>query len=120
MSDELEDEGIADRTFFASTLEREAVSDTSLSELFAIPHTMKPQATRTRVSVAILEQPLPWSPETKGVQIVFLLAAKLGDRTEMEHLYDLLVRIVEDKGLQQDIARCDSFEELMRVLVDAV
>jgi lichenan operon transcriptional antiterminator len=120
MGDELEDEGIADQTFFASTLEREAVSDTSLSELFAIPHTMKPQATHTRVSVAILEQPLPWSPETKGVQIVFLLAAKLGDRTEMEHLYDLLVRIVEDKGLQQDIARCDSFEGLMRVLVDAV
>ncbi|WP_248922253.1 PTS sugar transporter subunit IIA [Olsenella intestinalis] len=50
-----------DDRFVASTLERESVADTSMNEVFAIPHTTTPIASRTAVSVAILRHPIKWS-----------------------------------------------------------
>ena len=120
MCAQLVSEGAADEGFFSSTMEREAVADTSLNEVFAIPHTMRPEALRTMVSVAILKRPLSWAPGHDAVQIVFLLAVRPGDRLEMEHLYDLLVRIVEDRHLQQELIGVTSYERFLEVLSGAV
>lgn len=120
MCAQLVSEGAADEGFFSSTMEREAVADTSLNEVFAIPHTMRPEALRTMVSVAILKRPLAWAPGHDAVQIVFLLAVRPGDRLEMEHLYDLLVRIVEDRHLQQELIGVTSYERFLEVLSGAV
>lgn len=120
MCAQLVSEGAADEGFFSSTMEREAVADTSMSEVFAIPHTMRPAALRTMVSVAILKRPMSWTPGHDTVQIVFLLAVRPGDRLEMEHLYDLLVRIVEDRHLQQELIGVTSYERFLEVLSGAV
>ena len=119
MCAQLVSEGAADEGFFSSTMEREAVADTSLNEVFAIPHTMRPEALRTMVSVGILKQPMSWAPGHDAVQIVFLLAVRPGDRLEMEHLYDLLVRIVEDRHLQQELIGVTSYERFLEVLSGA-
>lgn len=120
MCDQLVREGVADEGFLASTLERERVADTSLNEVFAIPHTMRPDARRTMVSAAILKRPVRWSERCDTVQIVFLLAVRPGDRVEMEHLYDLLVRIVEDHHLQQELIGVASYAQFLEVLSGAV
>jgi len=116
----LQREGVVDENFLPSVMRRESVADTSMNSLFAIPHSMKPEALHKRIAVAILREPLAWSEEHTSVRIVFLLAIKAGDRFEMESLYDLLVRIVEDGKLQQDLATVRDFDELMRVLATAV
>ncbi len=110
------DAGIADGEVAASVIERENISDTSLSELFAIPHAMRPNARKTIVSVAILKQPLAWSALHASVRVVFLLIVGKDDYKEMEQLYDLLVRIAEDRQLQQRLARATSFEGLLGIL----
>ena len=120
MCDQLVREGVADEGFLASTLERERVADTSLNEVFAIPHTMRPDARRTMVSAAILKRAVRWSERYDTVQIVFLLAVRPGDRVEMEHLYDLLVRIVEDHHLQQELIGVASYAQFLEVLSGAV
>lgn len=120
MCSRLVDAGVAGEGFFASTMERESVADTSMNEVFAIPHTMRPEATRTTVSVAILKHPLSWSASCGAVQIVFLLAVRPGDRLEMEHLYDLLVRIVEDHHLQQELIAVTDYNDFLKVLAGAV
>ena len=120
MCDQLVREGVADEGFLASTLERERVADTSLNEVFAIPHTMRPDARRTMASAAILKRPVRWSERCDTVQIVFLLAVRPGDRVEMEHLYDLLVRIVEDHHLQQELIGVASYAQFLEVLSGAV
>ena len=120
MCAQLVSEGAADEGFFSSTMERESVADTSMGDVFAIPHTMRPEALRTMVSVAILKRPMSWAPGHDEVQIVFLLAVRPGDRLEMEHLYDLLVRIVEDRHLQQELIGVTSYERFLEVLSGAV
>ena len=102
-------------------MEREAVADTSMSEVFAIPHTMRPRGpAHDGLTVAILKRPMSWAPGHDTVQIVFLLAVRPGDRLEMEHLYDLLVRIVEDRHLQQELIGVTSYERFLEVLSGAV
>lgn len=120
MCNDLQQDSLVDDAFYASVLERERVADTSMNDVFAIPHTMKPQAIKTHVAVAILQDPLRWSEQGDSVQIVFLLAVEPGDHIEMEHLYDLLVRIVEDRHLQQELISVESYEMLMDVLATVV
>ncbi|WP_298579463.1 BglG family transcription antiterminator [uncultured Olegusella sp.] len=120
MCDGLEREGMVDLTFFDSVMLRESISDTSMNRQFAIPHSMKPEALHKRIAVAILKRPIAWSDEHQQIKIVFLLAIKAGDHFELESLYDLLVRIVEDSRLQQELAEVKDFNELMQVLAAAI
>ena len=111
--------GVVDERFVASTLERERLADTSMNEVFAIPHTMTPIASRTAVSVAILKHPIKWSERGSRVQIVFLLAACRGMNAEMEHLYELMVRIVNDSHLQRELKEARDYDDFLRVLASA-
>ena len=110
---------MVDDRFVASTLERESVADTSMNEVFAIPHTMTPIASRTAVSVAILRHPIRWSEQGERVRIVFLLAACHDMSAEMEHLYGLLVRIVNDSHIQRELKGVSDYDAFLRVLTSA-
>lgn len=112
----LHDQGITNTSFLSSVLEREALSDTTMDSLFAIPHSLSPSATKTKVAVALLDRPLDWSASSKEVRIVFLLAVQAGDRVNIEYLYDLLLSITNDKRLQHDILSARSFGDFINVL----
>lgn len=107
---------MVDARFIASTLERESVADTSMNEVFAIPHTMALIASRTAVSVAILRHPIRWSEQDERVQLVFLLAACRDMNAEMEHLYGLLVRNVNDSHLQRELKGVSDYDAFLRAL----
>lgn len=79
-------------------------------------HTMKPIALETKTAVAILKNPLDWGENSTGTRIVFLLAVGKGDQKGMEHLYDLLVRIIEEQSLQKELLEAHDFESLHAVL----
>lgn len=112
----LQGQGITDQTFLSSVLEREALSDTTMDPLFAIPHSLSPSSTKTKVSVALLDQPLDWSAGSKEVRIVFLLAVQAGDRVNIEYLYGLLLSITNDRRLQHDILSSQSFADFLAIL----
>lgn len=80
------------------------------------PHTMKPIALETKTAVAILKNPLDWGENSTGIRIVFLLAVGKGDQKGMEHLYDLLVRIIEEQSLQKELLEAHDFESLHAIL----
>lgn len=79
-------------------------------------HTMKPIALETKTAVAILKNPLDWGENSTGIRIVFLLAVGKGDQKGMEHLYDLLVRIIEEQSLQKELLEAHDFESLHAIL----
>lgn len=112
----LHEQGYTDPQFLSSVIEREALSDTTMDPLFAIPHPLNPASTKTKVAVAVLGHPVDWSAGSKDVRIVFLLAVQAGDRANIEHLYDLLLDITNDRRLQHDILGVDSFDSLMSAL----
>ena len=80
---------------------------------------MTPIASRTAVSVAILRRPIRWSEQGERVRIVFLLAACRDMNAEMEHLYGLLVRIVNDSHLQRELKGVSDYDAFLRVLTSA-
>lgn len=115
----LEENGYTDASFLPSVLERETLSDTTMDPLLAIPHSLSPSSAKTKVAVAVLDHPLDWNAGSKDIRIVFLLAVQAGDRSNIEHLYDLLLDITNNRRLQQDILSAASFTQFMNVLENA-
>ena len=103
--------GIAGPDLRESVRKREEISHTNLNEIFAIPHPMTPEASRTRAAVALLDHPVIWNDKGSAVQIVFLLAFCKGEQQSIERLYDYLLEIVQSVPLQQSILKAGTFEE---------
>lgn len=112
----LENARVVDGTFIESVIERENAADTSMGPTFAIPHSMKPLGLKTKVAVALLDKPVVWNKSVHGVRIVFLLAVRPGDRENLEHLYDLLLDIANNRHMQQRILDAQDFEGFMAAL----
>lgn len=112
----LEDARVVDSDFLGSVIDREGIADTSMGPTFAIPHSMKPMGLKTKVAVALLDRPAAWSKGVQGVRIVFLLAVRPGDRENLEHLYDLLLDIANNRHMQQRILDARDFEAFMAAL----
>lgn len=108
--------GLVDDSFLASVLEREALSKTNLTSLFAIPHSMKPIAKQTKVAVAILKHPIHWALNADEVQIVFLLGIKSGIQKDLEHLYDLFMNIISSQKVQTQLSQCTDFNTFIEIL----
>ncbi|RRF89579.1 MAG: transcription antiterminator [Coriobacteriaceae bacterium] len=112
----LESTGDVDESFLPLVMKREELSSTGMSPSFVIPHSMKPVSRRTMVAVAILPSPIYWDENSPEARIVFLLAAKLGDRTNIESLYDLLIDVTSSRRNQQRIIAATDFDEFIKVL----
>ena len=112
----LESTGYVDETFLPLVMKREGLSSTGMSPSFVIPHSMKPVSRRTMVAVAILPKAIYWDKNSPEARIVFLLAAKVGDRTNIEGLYDLLIDITNSRRNQQSIIAAKDFDGFIHAL----
>ena len=115
MNNMLIQEGIVDENFLASVYEREDLSNTNMNEVFALPHPLDVIALKTKVAVAILDKPIIWNKD-ETIKIVFLLAIKKGDTTDMEHLYDLFIEVVNNPKLQQGIIHSLTYNQFIETL----
>lgn len=116
LCERLEKADVVGEGFLDAVMEREALSDTSMAPAFAIPHSINTMGHKTKVAVAVADEPIDWSPAAPEVRIVFLLSVRPGDRANIEHLYDLLLDVTNSKSMQHDIIWADSFEALMDAL----
>ncbi len=130
MCDQLVKAGLTDKNLLDLVLEREGLSNTSISERMAIPHPMRLCSRETRVAVAILRHPVSWrdgtsegegahaggDSESSRVQLVFLLSMKPQSASEISQLYDVLVQVAGDSDAQSELIQAQSFEEFMDAL----
>lgn len=115
----LQNQNIIKQDFLPSVIDREGIAKTNINEVFALPHAMKQCAKQTKVAVALLEEPVKWHKE-ETVQIIFLLATKQNEQANIEHLYDIVVEIVNNTSLQKRILKCDSYESFIEILADCI
>lgn len=101
-------------------LAREELADTSLNDDFAIPHPIRPCFKQTGVAVRLMRKPLRWSDAHQAVRIVFLLYIQPGDVSNIEPLFNLLVKIVENADLRRSLIECDDFSSFRRALAQAL
>ncbi len=87
-----------------------------MNEIFAIPHPMKPCCTQTKVAVAILDEGITWNDDNETVRIIFMLSIQSGEQSDIEHLYDLFIDIVNDAKLQQNILESKNYEQFIHTI----
>jgi lichenan operon transcriptional antiterminator len=114
LNDVLLDKGLVDDTFLEAIYEREKVAPTAFGNLVAIPHPITPKTKKTFVVVCTLVKPIIWS-ETP-VQIIFLLCVKKDSQEDLQEMYDLLGKFIENKAMVQNILKAKTYEDFIHVI----
>ncbi|KFN92053.1 BglG family transcription antiterminator [Tetragenococcus muriaticus PMC-11-5] len=115
LGDRLMEDGIVNSNFIHSVLERENYSPTSFGNLVAIPHPMDPQVNDTFWSIVTLKQPIQW--DDKPVQFICLLnVSKQNQMEESKPMYDVLMKLLDNRRIIHRLLQCETYEELKKVL----
>lgn len=106
---------LVDEGFIEAVYEREALAPTSFGNFVAIPHPVTPQTDETFLTVCTLQKPILWGD--KRVQFICLLSVEKNSSTDMQNLYSMLGQIVDDISIVQQILKCQTYDDLIEVLV---
>ncbi len=116
MCSELVSAGVAEGGLLDKVMQREQISDTSIGDIMAIPHPLTPCSNQTRISVAVMDEPVKWGVSRKPVRIVMLLAIKPSAAKDLERLYDLLTQIIGNPAIQKSLVKAESYTEFIAEL----
>lgn len=97
LCDQLEQEGMVDKTFYSSVEEREAIVTTMLGEGIALPHSLGLLAKKTCVYTVLAPQGMAWGDET--AHVIFLLAIGKTEYEEAIAIYDLFVTFLRERAM---------------------
>ncbi|WP_420769065.1 BglG family transcription antiterminator [Parageobacillus thermoglucosidasius] len=106
--------GYVDDSFLDSVLEREEISPTSIGNLVAIPHPVKPNALSSCIAIGIMKKPVKWGKH--HVQLVLLLALNEKDKDKYSDLFNQLWLLVQDKKLVADLCKSSDFAQFIKRL----
>lgn len=114
---QLMEQGFVGKAFLEAVYEREKVAPTSYGNLVAIPHPITPQTEKTFLCVCTLDKPIDWN--NNPVQIVFLLCVKRNSQEDLQEMYDVLGKFIEDHSSVHKILKASSYEEFLRIMKEA-
>jgi len=114
---QLMEQGLVGKAFLEAVYEREKVAPTSYGNLVAIPHPITPQTEKTFLCVCTLDKPIDWN--NNPVQIVFLLCVKRNSQEDLQEMYDVLGKFIEDHSGVHRILKASSYEEFLRIMKEA-
>lgn len=115
MCDILNENEIVFPSFTDSILYRETLSPTNLDNFLAIPHPMELSSTKTKVCVAILDEPIFWNEEV-SVKVVMMLAINKNDYFDIDSVYSILIKIINDDDIKHKLSLCNNFEEFISII----
>lgn len=111
LGERLLEDGLVDEGYEDSVLEREKVAYTSYGNLMAIPHPVLPCTEETFWSIVTLKKPIQWGE--RPVQFVLLLNIGKKVKHDLKPMYDVLVRLLDNRNLIQRLVQCETREEFM-------
>lgn len=111
MCDQLYSAGYIGDGFKESVLQREAMSATSFTYSFAVPHTFNVPSVKSNLSIAILKKPIPWG--AFDVKLVILLAINEADRPMMKMFFDWLSNAVSDVNKFAVLLRSTDYDDFI-------
>lgn len=109
MFSNLKDMGLIDDVFIESVKERESLSSTSFGNFVAIPHPLNPLTDETFWSICTLQKPIEW--DDKLVQFVCLLSVERDSSGDLQRMYDMLGKVIDDRELVQQLIKAKSYHE---------
>lgn len=114
MHEQLLEKGLVDPDFLEAIYEREQVAPTAYGNLVAIPHPITPKSSNTFLSVCTLQKPVLW--QDKPVRFVCILSVKKESREDLESMYELLGKIIENRSIVQSLLKATTCKMFMDVL----
>lgn len=97
MCESMEKKGYVTHAFFASVMERENATTTSIGNGVALPHGAMRHVIDSHVAIAVLKSPILWDEE-EIVDIIFLLAFKMETHEEIRRIqsfYKQYISLIE-------------------------
>ncbi len=113
--EQLKAKDIVEDGFLDAVYKREAIAPTAFGNLTAIPHPITPQTDHTFISICTLDKPILW--EDKRVQFVCLLCVEKNSSEDLQNMYAMLTKIVENPSLIQQLLKCKSYNEMISILI---
>lgn len=116
MCDHLCEEGYASEEFKQSVLQREAMSATSFTYSFAVPHTFNVLSIKSNISIGILKKPIPWG--AFDVKLVILLAINEEDRHMLKMFFDWLSNAVSDANRFATLLESKDYHDFVTRIIE--
>ena len=95
--------------------EREKIAPTAYGNMIAIPHPISPQTSKTFLTVCTLTKPIEWAD--RKVQFVCLLNVEKNSQEDLQDMYKILSRIVNDGKLIQKLIKSKSYHEFIQTIL---
>ena len=108
-------DNIVSNDYLLKVMERENMSSTCYGKI-AIPHSLKPCATKNGIAVAISKEPIRWND--KNVNIVILLAVSMKEGVAFGDIYNKLVASLYDEMIVEELIDCANFNDFIRILAN--
>lgn len=112
---QMQAQGLVDETFIDSVFEREALSPTCFGNFVAIPHPLTPKTSETFWAICTLQKPIQWAD--KRVQFICLLNVKQNSTDDLQKMYNLLGKVVDDTNIVQQLIKCKTYKELLNIFI---
>lgn len=95
--------------------EREKIAPTAYGNMIAIPHPISPQSSQTFLTVCTLKKPIEWAD--RKVQFVCLLNVEKNSQENLQDMYNILGRIVNDEKLIQQLLKSQTYHEFIQTIL---
>ncbi|PXW92222.1 lichenan operon transcriptional antiterminator [Streptohalobacillus salinus] len=97
--------------YLTKIYEREAIAPTAFGNLIAIPHPITAETKTTKLGIVTLKKPIDWAGEK--VQVVILLNVKKESNEDLQALYKLIGKLVENRRHVQQVAQATDYEQFI-------
>jgi len=115
---QLKREGVVEKDFYPSVVEREAIVSTMLGDGIALPHSLGLLARQTVIYTVLAPQGIAWGGN-ETAYVIFLLAINKTDYEEAMAIYELFVTFVRERSMPR-LRDSGSFADFKAVAIDSL
>ncbi|MET3558505.1 lichenan operon transcriptional antiterminator [Streptococcus rupicaprae] len=112
-----EEEAFVDRMLDLMA-QREQLSSVLFSEAIAVPHPIKPVASRLKMAVALIPKGLVWEEGVDQIRFIFLPALSKGSNDGLKVLTKAIVDLVDRPEIQEKLLACQTFEAFRNIMIE--
>lgn len=112
---QLQDKVALPNNYLDLVYERESIAPTAYGNLIAIPHPITAQTNVTCLTICTLKKPIDWAGNR--VQFVCLLNVEKDSKEDLQNMYEMLGKMVDNPALIQSLTQCTSYREFINTLI---
>lgn len=117
MVDKLIQKGYVSPEFEEEVLSREELSSTAFG-YFAIPHSMKMEASKTGLNIILSPTPIPWG--NHKVQLVLMMCFNKDERFIFKQVYEIITLVLSNPDNASSILKSQDYSNFIERLVNCI